>query len=91
MYDLIRSKAHKIENKYCSYNLYFIKCVFLTEENYAFVHSTDQKNCLHVSDFAYKSLHFEQKRRNWSPTFFNPPSAPFYTHAHKQINVASYL
>ena len=70
------------------YILYFIKCVFLTQENYAFVHSTDQKNRLHTSDFAYSSLHFKLEWRNWSLTFFIPlSSAPFYTH--KQINVAS--
>ena len=43
--------------------------------------------------FTYKRLclHFKQERHNWSPTFFNPfsPSALFYTHAHKQSNVAS--
>ena len=91
MYDLIRSKAHEIGSQYCCHDLYFIKCVFLTEENYAFVHSTDQKNCLHASNFAYSSLHFKQERRNWSPRFFNPlpQSALFCTHAHKQINVAS--
>ena len=70
----------------------FHKLCILTEENYAFLHSADQKNRLHISDFAYSSLHFKQERRNWSPTFFNPsppPSALFYTHAHKQINVAT--
>ena len=70
----------------------FHKLCILTEENYAFLHSADQKNRLHISDFAYSSLHFKQERRNWSPTFFNPsppPSAPFYTHAHKQINAVS--
>ena len=55
MCDLIQSKAH---------NLYFIKCVFLTEENYAFVHLADQKNRLHTNDFAYSSLHFKQERHN---------------------------
>ena len=53
--DPIRSKAHEIGSKYGCYNLYFIKCVFLTEENHAFVYSTDQKNRLHTSDFAYKA------------------------------------
>ena len=43
MYHLIQSKAHEIGSKHCCYNLYFMKCVFLTEKCYAFVHSTDQK------------------------------------------------
>ena len=69
-------------------------CIFDREENYAFVHSTDQKNRSHTRDFAYSSLYFKQERRSWSPTFFKPPpppppSAPFYTLKHKQINVAS--
>ena len=50
----------------------------------------DQKNRLRTNDFAYSILHFKQERRNCSPTFFNLlPSVLFYTHAHKQINVAS--
>ena len=54
----------------------------LTEENYAFGHSTDQKNCLHTSDFAYSSLHFKQERRIRSPTFFNPFIPPISTFLH---------
>ena len=84
MYDLIQSKAHKIRCSYCCCNIYFTKCVFLTQENYAFVHSADQKYLLHTNDFADRTLHFKQERRHWSPVFLNPltptpPSAPFYT------------
>ena len=60
----------------------------LTEENFAFVHSADQKNRLHTSDFAYSSLHFKQERRIRSPTFFIPIISIFLHTAHKQINVA---
>ena len=60
----------------------------LTSENYAFVHSTDQKNRLHASDFTYSSLHFKKSgaigvQHPSSPLL--SPSAPFYTH--QQINV----
>ena len=94
MYDLIQGKAREIGSKHCCYNLYFMKCVFLTGKCYASVHSTDQKNHLHTSDFAYSSLRFKQGRRNWSPTLFKfslfPASIPFCRHAHKQINIVSY-
>ena len=33
MYDVIQSKAHELGSSYCCYDLYFIKCLFLTEEN----------------------------------------------------------
>ena len=39
-------------------------CAFLTEENCAFIRSTDQKNRLRTSDFACSRLHFEQERRS---------------------------
>ena len=52
-YDLIQGMAREIGSKRCCYNLYFMKCVFLTGKCYAFVHLTDQKNHLHTSDFAY--------------------------------------
>ena len=43
-------------------SLIFHKMCILTEENCAFVHSTDQKNRLHASDFAYSSLHYFQTK-----------------------------
>ena len=62
----------------------------LTEENFAFIHSADQKNCLHVRDFAYSSLHFKQEWPNLSPTHSStPPRQHLSTHTHKQINIAS--
>ena len=33
-----------------------------------------------TSNFAYKSLHFKQKRHSWSPTFFNPPKLMHIMH-----------
>ena len=62
-------------------------CVFLTEENYAFVHSTDQKNCLHPSYFAYSS-HISNKSGAIGVQHSSTPPPPVSTFStHKKNNV----
>ena len=64
------------------YNLYLIKYVILTEENYAF----DQKNRLQLyiqailPTVAY--IVFKQERRYWGSTFSTPLRQHLSTHTH---------
>ena len=56
----------------------------LTEENYAFVHSTDQKIvCIQAMLPTVACIIFKQERRIWSLTFSPPPLRQHLsTHTH---------